>query len=324
MTIDALMKDVDMTKYNTKTFVIAEVGSNFSSLRDCIDSIKSAKDCGADAAKFQYFSYYEMYGYGDMTHNLPIDWLPKLKEAADGFGIEFMCTTFSKASLEDMDKYVVRHKIASSDLSYPQLLSAAKACRKPVILSSGGSNINEMSGALSLLDRRKVTLMYCISAYPSKNVNLFSIDKLRWQFNIPIGYSCHTAEWYTPVAAVRYHKASVIEKHFKLREMNTPDSKHSIIPDEFRKMVKAIRCEADFIEFPDSQEHEMLTKHNRRLVAIKNIAKGARLIYGDNFGTYRSLKEDLKGLSGFLFKEVNGKISKNDLRIGEAITLNSF
>lgn len=321
------------------TFIIAEVGSNWKSLEDCLDSIASAKECGADAVKFQMYSAEELYGKtteevgcagqpGIM--DIPIEmkgilnpaWLPKLKEKADSCGIELMVTAFSVSGLNYVDHFVSRHKIASSDLCYVELLSRAATTGRPIYLSMGASSLSDIDKALHYTGPL-TTLLYCVSSYPSTNINLAHITVLRRRFDIPIGYSCHTSDWRTAVGAF-YHGASVIEKHFKLRDMDTPDSPHSILPEDFKKMVDAIREGKDSITFPHPSEIDMLKRHNRRLIAVKPIGKGEALVYNQNYGCYRSLVDDLEGLSGFKYHEVNGKLSAKVLNPGDAITPTSI
>ncbi len=321
------------------TFVVAECGSNWQSFEDAKDSITMAKNCGADAVKFQLFDWVSLYGSDKRTKlekqtrypmagQMPLEWLSKLAEKASACGIEFMCSAFSPELLRAVDPYVKTHKIASAELTYRELLEAAKATGKPILLSTGGSSLTDIRMALKILEKElapgvkemTTTLMYCVSAYPAKNVNLFAIDKLKSEFGYPVGYSCHTDDWYTPVAAVRYHGAPVIEKHFKLRDMDTPDSPHSLNPDEFKEMVDVIRGKADHICFPEPQERDMQLKHNRRLVASADIAAGQAFNYGKNFGCFRSLREDAEGLHGFADQSVNGKTCKVALKAGDPIT----
>lgn len=301
------------------TFIIAEVGSNHLSLQDCHDSIKSAKECGADCVKFQMYTHRELYGYDAIieppaiyeksVHNeiyrvkkdghigfesppgpeklklpgeLPREWIPQLAEACKHYGIEFMCTAFSPDGYRYIDPYVKRHKIASAENTDVDILRTVAELGKPVLMSTGGSSLTDIKMALDLLwdpGRSGVTLMYCVSSYPAKNVNLFSIDRLKHEFvnsgdyysSIDLGYSCHTDEWYTPFCAIKHHDAIVIEKHFKVRPMYTPDSDHSILPDDFKKMVDAIRCGSGLEpQFPDPQEDDMVKYHKRRFIPELN------------------------------------------------------
>src|SRR3990167_1071022 len=112
--------------FQAKTFIIAEIGSNWTSFEEAKDSISFAKQAGADAVKFQAFRVEALYGFYDSQYGehramggngeLPLEWLPKLKEKADACGIEFMCSAFSPELYDVVNPYVLVHKIASSEL----------------------------------------------------------------------------------------------------------------------------------------------------------------------------------------------------------------
>jgi N,N'-diacetyllegionaminate synthase len=150
--------------------IIAEIGSNWHSLDDCLSSIALAKNCGADAVKFQAYSHDALYGYrlsrAELYHDedantltaravdiplagtLPLDWLPTLKAKADSVGVEFMCSAFSVPLLNEVDKFVATHKVASAELTHIRMLERLREIGKPVILSTGASSMNDISIAL--------------------------------------------------------------------------------------------------------------------------------------------------------------------------------
>lgn len=312
------------------TFIIAEVGSNWTTLQDCMLSISMAKKCGADAVKFQVFDHEDLWGYNTslVPHKMfqIKEWLPLLKEKADACGIEFMCTAFSPELVKAVDPYVKRHKVASSDLSYVELLRAIRETGKPVLLSVGASATLDIQAALSVLDKSDVTLLYCVSSYPCRDVNLFAIDELGEKFkDHDIGFSDHTTDIiYTPLAAVRHHGATVIEKHFTvLPDANTPDRPHSLTVDEFKTMVDYIRGNKSAQIGPTPSEKDMVLRHNRRLLATRDIAVGDTLEYGVNYGAYRSLVDDATGLSPFLSSKIDGRVSRKDHRVGDPIGIES-
>lgn len=301
------------------TFIIAEVGSNHTSFEEAKDSISIAKNCGADAVKYQLFSEYCLYGQGSKDYNISLDKLTKLKEKADIVGIEFMCTAFSLEGLNLVDPLVKRHKLASSELTHVLMLAQLKALEKPVIASVGASSISDIEKVASYLDNLPTTYLYCVSQYPAKNVNLFGIDKLK-TFLGSVGYSCHTTDWYTPVAAVHKHGAVVVEKHFKLKDMNTPDNDHSLLPKEFKKMVDAIRGNPlDFVTFPNEQEKDAIELYNRRVIATKDIASSSPLDCVSNIGIYRTKERDREGVSPFAYLSLSGRMARRDIKAMEPI-----
>jgi sialic acid synthase SpsE len=185
-------------------FIIAEVGSNWLTLEDCLTSISQAKLCGADAVKFQAYNPQALYGApldGSWTFapirldgQLPLEWLPKLAEKAKAVGIEFMCSAFSPELVDAVDPYVNIHKVASAEMTHVRILEKLRQIGKPVILSAGASGVEDIRAALSTLGPIPVVLMYCVAAYPAREVNLGSIQLLKTQFDRPVGYSDHSVD----------------------------------------------------------------------------------------------------------------------------------
>lgn len=299
-------------------FIIAEVSSNWHSLADCVNSVVAAKEAGANAVKFQLFTQKDLYGFSDepKPSELNPEWVPMLAEKADSCGIEFMCTAFSPDALGFVDPYVKRHKIASSELTYPELLIAARRYERPIILSTGGATVGDIAQALKLLEYSKVSLLHCVAKYPAKNVNLYRLNALR-EFGKEVGYSCHTNDYMTAVMAAKTFGASIIEKHFRLPHIvDTPDVAHSIKPDEFKLMVRLMSHEADGYMEP---QLEAATLYRRRLIALKDLAPGDRLILGDNYGVYRPKEPDCEGLSGFATNRVDGLVVAANIKKGQPI-----
>lgn len=330
--------------FEAKPFIIAEVGSNWTTLPECLASIAAAKRVGADAVKFQLFTHASLYGFSDKPFtlksasailkasygdkptepgHLPQAWLPKLKSMADEQGIEFMCTAFSPELVEVVDPFVKVHKIASSDLKYPQLLEAAKATGKPTLLSTGASSKGDVFRALEILGDAEVVLLYCNAAYPSRQHNLFQIDQLK-QLGRPVGISDHSLDViYAPVSAVRHFGAVVIEKHYTaFPSLETPDRPHSLTDDEFRIMLMNVKGWADTSDFqPSREERAMFLRHNRRLIATQDIPAGQILTFGENFGAYRSLEDEGKGSSPFDWEQFEGRTARLAISRGKGISM---
>lgn len=241
-------------------FIIAEVGSNWESLEDCIASIIAAKLAGADAVKFQLYTHKELYGYdGEIAGELPREWVEKLYSKCEEVGIEFMCTAFSAEGYDFIDPFVKRHKIASAETTDISIRNRVWELDKPILVSSGGSSLEEMVDIVKKLEGRDVSVLYCVSSYPAKNIDFRAINRLARRFH-KVGYSCHSDEWLPTALACRdFDHLEVLEKHFKIRDMNTPDNGHSILPSDFSKMVATIKngyplqmphpTETDFIKY---------------------------------------------------------------------------
>jgi len=312
-----------------KPFIVAEVGSNWHSLDDCLRSIEAAKRCGADAVKFQAFTFQALYGLGkghtpatyNKKYELPLEWFPQLKNKADNCGVEFMCTAFDPETMQAVDQYVNVHKIASSDLNYSDLLNRAGRLRKPVFASTGGASEREVTLALSALSGCQVVMLYCVAAYPAPYTNLFAMDALR-KVTPLIGFSDHTLDpIYTPLSAYKNHGAVVIEKHFTCVGRDTPDGYHSLDEKDFATMCAYLSGQKETHLAPLECERDMLLKHKRRLVATKDIKEGERFVVGENFGVYRSLVADTAGLSPLTLKDVNGSTAKMKLDAGQPVSV---
>ena len=313
---------------NCKPFIIAEIGSNWHSIEDCMRSIEAAKKAGADAVKFQAFTFESLYGLGkshtpitySKAYELPLEMVSRLKNHADKCNIEFMCTAFDPDTLKSLDPYINAVKIASSDLNYIELLQTAAKMRKPIFLSTGGATEAAITAAMSHLNGCQVVLMYCVAAYPAPNVNLFAIDEMK-KISPLVGFSDHTTDpMYLPLAAVKNHGAVAIEKHFSVVGSDTPDGYHSLDERDFAVMANFLNGVKKPSIGPLECERDMLLKHKRRLICIKEIKEGDRFVYKENYGVYRSLLPDLSGLSPYLAKEINGSKARIAIEPGQPIS----
>ena len=300
-------------------FIIAEVGSNWATREDCLNSISLAAKCGANAVKFQMFTSEELYGFNgrDLSAcSLPREWIAGLAEKANACGIEFMCTAFSAEGLKFINPYVKRHKIASSDLCYLELLAAAKETGKPLIVSTGGHTVNDVSLAKDFLNGCDVTWLYCESSYPSNYIDMRKVSMLA-PFG-KYGLSDHSREIYSVPQWADDVGCLVLEKHVQFVDGVFPDSPHSLNCAEFKEMINAFsgRDSGSLLSGP---EKDMVLEHNRRLIATVDISKGEALQFGVNFGSFRSLKPTWEGFHPFSSSKVNGKILITDLKQGDAI-----
>ena len=311
------------------TYVIAEVGSNWRDLSDCMQSVSTAKAVGADAVKFQAFTHAELYGWqmdqNELRHALPLDWLPKLKEKADACGIDFLCTAFSPQGVEAVDPFVKRHKVASSDLTYPQLLDAVKKTGKPVLLSTGASSHGDITRALAILYPANVTLMYCVSAYPARMTDLRVLGLLKQAYGLPVGFSDHSLDVINAPVLAQERGAVVLEKHFTaVPEVETPDRPHSLNAHDFRLMVEHLKGIRKPIIGPQPEEQAMFLRHNRRLVATADVAAGASLRFDQNYGAFRASADDMRGLIPFAWESVEGRAATKPITRGSPIGPGDF
>jgi sialic acid synthase SpsE len=301
-------------------FIIAEIGSNWQTLDDCLTSIRGAKAAGADAVKFQAFTWNALYGHGGgESCSLPLDWLPRLKAEADKQNIEFMCSAFSPELVDAVDPFVNVHKVASAECTHVRMLERLHEIGKPVFLSTGAHGLVDIEYALAALGPIPLVLLYCEAAYPARHIDTFNVWRLRDEFGHLVGFSDHTTDVaLAPKTAFQY-QACVIEKHVTFIDADTPDSPHSLSGGEFKRMVDVVRG-ADIIPLgPTPGENAMIARHNRRLIATQDIAEGVPLQEGKNFGIYRSLKDEAHAFSPFLIDEVNGCVAKRAIKAGDGI-----
>lgn len=251
------------------TFIIAEIGQNHNgSVELAKQLIDMAVRCQADAVKFQKRdipseltkeaydrpynspnSFGRTYGEHRIALELDEEQHLELKEYASAQGITYFCTPCDVPSVEMMERIGVPfYKVASRDLTNLPTLEAMAKTGKPVIISTGMANMEDIEDGLEALgkDRDDVIILQCTSQYPAalENVNLRAMNTLEEKFGKIVGFSDHTVGVITSVAA-SVMGAAVIEKHVTLsRAMKGSDQAGSLEETGLRQMVKYIReCE---------------------------------------------------------------------------------
>lgn len=236
--------------------VIAEIGINHGGIiENAYRLAYGAKKAGADAVKFQAYTPERLDPPGAWRDMLARLYLGRSEfELLSGYcrelDIEFMATPFGPEWVEPLVELgVKRMKVASGSLGDKELLAAVARTKLPVILSTGLTNEHELIDAvcaIKTLSGSHLTLLHCVSAYPTaiENMNLRRMERLGQafrNFGVGVGLSDHSTSIYMPIAAVAMG-AEVIEKHITLdRSGNGPDHKSSLEPDEFARMVDGIR-----------------------------------------------------------------------------------
>lgn len=289
-------------------FVIAEAGVNHNGdLKMARALIDVAVEAGADAVKFQTFSAdrlvttdapkaeYQLQTTGDAESQFEM--LKRLELSADAHrelqsycherGIIFLSTPFDEEAVDLLDELgVPAFKISSGDLTNSTLLEYVASKGKPVIISTGMSELSELIEAVSVLNTagcENPVLLHCVSNYPADpaEINLRAMNTMRSAFDVPVGFSDHTAGIHISLAAVALG-ACVIEKHFTLdRTLPGPDHRASLEPAELRELVRSIRSVESALgngrKVPAASEIETAKAARRSLVAARNIPAGATL-----------------------------------------------
>jgi sialic acid synthase SpsE len=211
----------------------------------------------------------------------------KLSVYAKRKGIVFLSTAFDEESLDLLIQLgVPAFKIPSGEITnFPMMEKIARG-KRPVILSTGMSTLDEVKDAVACLQEHgccEIVLLHCTTSYPApaESVNLRVLDKLHGIFHLPVGYSDHTEGILVPVAAVA-RGACVIEKHITLnRTLPGPDHAASIEPDELKRMVETIRKVELALgtneKRPDPCEIGNRDVVRKSVVAAESIRKGAIL-----------------------------------------------
>ena len=285
-------------------FIIAEAGVNHNGKIDLAKKmIDVAKSTSADAIKFQAFranelvsstapkATYQVKAVPNLTQyemlkrlELSESELEELSRYCQRKKILFISSAFDFQSAELLQKLKVpAFKIGSGELTNLPLLKKVAQYQKPIILSTGMANLQEIAQAIRVIystGNRSLVLLHCTSNYPTKyeDVNLRAMITLKQEFNLPVGYSDHTEGLEIPVAAVAMG-AGVIEKHFTLdRNLPGPDHQASLEGEELKRMIQSIRkielALGDGIKRAQKAELEMRKIVRRSLVAAIDIAKG--------------------------------------------------
>ena len=327
--------------YSCPVFIIAEVSANHGQDFDrAVELVRKAKECGADAVKFQaytpdtmtidadneYFRIKHPQWGGQTLYELykkaytPWKWFKELKKIAEDTGIIFLCTAFDKTSvdmLEELD--ICAHKIASFELVDLPLIEYAAKTGKPLIMSTGMADMDEIQEALDTAKRfgvEEIILLKCVSSYPAepKEMNLRTIPDMKDRFNCPVGLSDHSLGIGASVCAVVLG-AAIIEKHFTLsRKTKTPDSFFSLEPQELMDLVGNIRIAEKAlgkVHYGLTNEEKKCSVFRRSLFVVKDVKAGEK-VSNENI---RAIRPGY-GLPTKYIEKVIGRTFKKDLSKG--------
>ena len=294
---------------NKGVIIIAEAGVNHNGELELAKKlIEEAAFSGADYVKFQTFkaqnivtksatkAMYQSKNIDDHDNSqfnmlkkleIPFDWHLKLIEHASSFGIKFLSTGFDEESIDflhtlDLDFF----KIPSGEITNKPYLKHIASKGIPIVISTGMANMKEIEEALKIFTnngfkKQDITVLHCNTEYPTplEDVNLKAMNFIRDNFNVNIGYSDHTLGIEVSIAAVALG-AKIIEKHFTLdKSMKGPDHIASLNPNEFKKMVTAIRnieesISGSGIKEPSASEFKNLKVVRKSLYFRNNFING--------------------------------------------------
>jgi sialic acid synthase SpsE len=240
------------------TRFIAEVSSNHhKDLNRCKDFIAASADIGCDAVKFQLFKIDNLFAPEILAVSeqhrsrreweLPVEFLPELRKCCDDHTIEFSCTPFYLEAVDQLAPYVHFFKIASYELLWTDLLAACAESGLPIVLSTGMASLEEIDRAVATLSKhgaKQVTLLHCVSAYPTpiSDCNLSVLGSYRDRYNTQVGWSDHSVSPAVLSRAVHHWQADTIEFHLDLdREGAEYQSGHCWLPEEIAPIIAAAK-----------------------------------------------------------------------------------
>ena len=328
-------------------FIIAEAGVNHNgSLELAKKMALTAKECGADAVKYQTAvpelvvsrfapkAEYQKKQTGEtenqleMVRRLHFDFEGhrQLKEYCDSIGIQYLSAPFDIPSVKFLASLnLPLMKIPSGEITNLPYLEAVATTKMPVILSTGMSTLSEIEDAVSVLENGgcpDITLLHCNTEYPTpyEDANLTAMLDMEEQFGLKVGLSDHTRGWECDVAAAVLG-AAVIEKHFTLdKNMEGPDHKASLEPAELAAMVTAVRN----VEKALGSGHKAVSasEAKNKPVARKSIVAARPIQKGEVF-TEENLttKRPGDGISPMKWHQVLGKRAVRDFAQDEQIQL---
>lgn len=329
-------------------YIIAEAGVNHNGRLDlALKLCDVAKEAGVDAVKFQTWktenivtasarqAAYQTENTGveesqyDMLKKLELSYaqFEEIQQYCKKIGIDFLSTPDEEESLEFLMKtlHLPLVKIGSGEVTNIPYLRTIASYKKPIILSTGMSNLAQVAMAYDTLLKAgapSVSLLHCTTNYPCPydEVNLKAMQTLKDAFKCQVGYSDHTMGTEIPVAAVAMG-AEIIEKHFTLdRNMEGPDHKASLEPQELKFMVQQIRhiesALGDGIKHPNKSEDENAKVVQKSILAKRAIKKG-ELLSADNL----TVKRAGVGISSVHWDVVVGSQAQYDFDIYEPIRI---
>ncbi len=328
-------------------YVIAELSANHNgSLQIALDSIKAAKECGANAIKLQTYTADTLtlncnnkdfmvdggtLWDGKSLHELyqeaytPWEWHKELFEYARSIDIDIFSTPFDKTAVDFLEELnPSAYKIASFEITDYELVRYAASKMRPMIISTGIATIDEILDVVNIcksVGNEDIALLKCTSQYPAplEEANLKTISNMKDTFGVEVGFSDHTLGSTAPVVAVTLG-AKIIEKHFIIdRSIGGADCEFSMNKSEFLHMVNAIRDTEKLLGIVDYTLNEKKAKQrrfSRSLYVSKDIKKGEVF----NEENIRSVRPGY-GMHPKYFKEVMGKKAEKNYTFGDRFQL---
>lgn len=327
-------------------FIVAELSANHNgSLETAIKTIQAAKRAGANCIKLQTYTpdtitidckkedflikgtiwegknFYSLY----QEAYTPWEWHEELFRVAKQEGLVCFSSPFDKTAVDFLETLnVPAYKIASFEITDIPLIEYVASKGKPVIISTGIAELNDVELALDAcrrMDNNDIALLKCTSSYPAplKEANICMVRDLAERFDVISGVSDHTMGSTVPVVATAFG-AKIIEKHFILdRSVGGPDSSFSMNESEFKAMVDAVR-QAELaigeVSYQLTEKQLKGREFSRSLYVVEDI-KAGEVLTNKNI---RSIRPGF-GLHPKYFKDVLGKKAVRNLERGTPLSM---
>jgi len=291
---------------NKIPFLVAEISANHcGNINLAKKLIKCAKDNGADATKLQtytadtmtiqsnkkYFKIknglwkgYDLWNLYNEAHT-PLEWHKKLFDYGKKLGITIFSTPFDETAVNLLEKLKCpMYKVASFEITDLLLIKKISQTKKPIIISTGMASMEEIELAYRTAKNygaKDITLLYCVSNYPSKNIdfNLNNIKILKNKFKCRVGLSDHSKDNRVAIAAVAAG-AEVVEKHIALdKQKKGLDIEFSLKGKEIKKFKEDINLAYNLLGkkyFYRNKSEKKSKIFRRSIFATENIKKGEK------------------------------------------------
>ena len=323
------------------TYIIAEMSANHNgSLQIALDTIKAAKECGANAIKLQTYTadtitlnckkddfmidggtlwdgknLYELY----QEAYTPWEWHKELFEYARSIDIDIFSSPFDKTAVDFLETLnPSAYKIASFEITDYELVRYTASKGKPIIISTGIALEEEIQDVINICKsegNEQIIILKCTSAYPAplNEANLNTIPKLKEKYNVEIGFSDHTLGSTAPIVAVTLG-ARVIEKHFIIdKSIGGADCEFSMDAKDFKNMVNNIRDTEQLLNGIDEfKENKSGRRFSRSIYVSKDIKKD-EILSEDNLKSVRPGY----GMHPKYLNDVIGTKALKDYRFGD-------
>ena len=340
--------EVDLLK---PTYFIADIAANHDKdINRAKELIELAKKSGANAAKFQHFEASTIVsdkGFKDlgnkMAHQaswnktvfdtykaaeLPSIWTEELSTFSNDLGIDFFTSPYDLQIIQNVEPFVCAFKIGSGDITWLESIERMAKFKKPVILATGASDIQDVSRAYESISKfnQDLVIMQCNTNYTNSDdnfnyLNLNVLETYAKMFpNVVLGLSDHTPGHVAVLGAVALG-ARVIEKHFTDDNNRFgPDHRFSLNPTDWAKMVSDVRtlekAMGDGKKIIEVNELESLIVQQRSLYYASNLKKGTLLTRSD-LSVLRPCP--LGAIKPFELINVLGKVLKNDVSFHDSV-----